>query len=138
SPDRTFDADGVATAPSPARDLAIDSAGRVVLAGNLGRYPYTPAVARLTESGQPDAAFGGGDGVASFATPLLPYAELHSLVIGPGDRPVVSGSTAPHTSDYDTDLDFFTARLTDDGSPDVSFNGTGYAIDDFFDGANYQ
>ena len=126
SPDTTFSDDGRQTVALEVPDVAVDSAGRVVLAG---MYNSDAALRRLTAAGEVDTSFGGGDGLATFDAPDDRTSWFESVVVAPGDKPVAAGVTYSATG---FDLDFLTARFNTDGSLDTSFNATGYAVEDFY------
>jgi len=76
--------------------LAVDSAGRAVVAGNITDINGQPraAVARLTSSGQPDATFGIGGRVLYevHADALWEYGN--SVAVLPDARILVAGTSA--------------------------------------------
>ena len=93
------------------------------------------AVARLNPDGSLDATFGsGGLAVADFGDGHDPGARLAVTADG---RIVVVGSAGPEQrrveGGHEPDLsDIAVARFNPDGSPDLSFNGTGRQRADFF------
>jgi uncharacterized delta-60 repeat protein len=102
-----------------ASGVAIDSLGRVVLAGTayIGGY-YQFAAARLTPTGAPDAGFGAGGKTTFF---MGSDADgVGGVAIDSQNRVVVAGS-AQNPSDFN----FAIARLTTAGGLDSSFNGNG-------------
>jgi uncharacterized delta-60 repeat protein len=134
SVDTTFGVDGWAGTPVGGLDVAVDAAGRAVLAGSGGN-PNTGTVVRLTPSGKLDPSFGGGDGVATVQPTPGGYSYFHSVTVTPGGEVVAAGyAWAPNAP---TNADLIVARFTADGSADVSFNGTGRVATDFFSGGDY-
>ena len=99
--------------------MAIDSLGRVVLAGTayIGGY-YQFAAARLTPTGAPDAGFGSGGKTTFF---MGSDADgVGGVAIDSQNRVVVAGS-----AQNPIDFNFAIARLTTTGDLDSSFNGNG-------------
>ncbi|HMC10333.1 MAG TPA: hypothetical protein VKH44_03550, partial [Pirellulaceae bacterium] len=129
--DTSFDGDGRATinfAPSQdrANDVAIQSDGKIVLAG----FSYTDitgndfAVARLTSSGSLDTSF---DGDGRVTIDYLPgyHNEAFSVALQPTDGKIV---LAGHMGNRDSG--FMVARLNLNGSRDPTFDGDGIALTD--------
>ncbi len=124
--DTSFDGDGWLTTTFPvggsatARDVRIDSAGRIVAAG----YTVTPAfymtVARYESDGSLDSTF-SGDGRAEISG-----AEAYALAIDSSDRVVLSGRLIGKP-------DFAVTRLDTNGVLDSSFGGDGIVQTDFGD-----
>ncbi|HNQ16282.1 MAG TPA: hypothetical protein PKM58_12000, partial [Pyrinomonadaceae bacterium] len=71
TPDNTFDGDGLAQVPSlqQANALAIQTDGKIVVAGIALPGDTDLALARFNSNGSPDTTF-DGDGVATLALPL--------------------------------------------------------------------
>ena len=121
--DRSFGADGVAT-PQVGGSLAVDSAGRALMAGSTGN---TLAVERFTTGGLPDQSF-DGDGLA-VASPvpasslqgLYSFQRGKALAVRPDDRPLVVGEALLDSGDTEV----LAAQFNPDGTPDASFNGDG-------------
>lgn len=86
--DRTFGADGMVVGPGGhATDVAVDSQGRIVVAGTPGSHGI--AVARYLVNGAADESFGAG-GVAY----VNPDSSMPGgLVVQPDDRILVTGAT---------------------------------------------
>jgi uncharacterized delta-60 repeat protein len=112
-----FGADG---AHGHAHALMVDAAGRIVVAGSTfhGLYPRL-VVARLNDDGALDPAF-DGDGM----TRVFPRdtGTAYAVTEDAAGRIVVVGAItygAAHGSNLGV------ARLNPDGSPDVTFGGTG-------------
>jgi uncharacterized delta-60 repeat protein len=106
--------------------VVIDSAGRIVVAGRAQRDElgdWDMAIARLTSTGALDGTF-DGDGLATVAFNLGggKLDAANDVVLDGAGRIVVAG-VAEFNSAGDTD--FAVARLTENGSLDVSFRNTG-------------
>jgi uncharacterized delta-60 repeat protein len=102
------------------RDVSIDEAGRIVLAGMGVRR--RPTVARLLSDGRFDPTF-GGDGIVGFEGVL----DVEALAVDSVGRIVLAGSG---NSGEGLDPDFAVARLLPDGAPDRSLAGTGFIVVD--------
>jgi len=76
--------------------LAIDSAGRAVVTGNITDINGRPrtAVARLTASGQPDATFGSGGRVVYEVRAAAVWEYSNSVATLPDGRILVGGTSA--------------------------------------------
>jgi len=147
--DRSFGAGGTVTVQRPAGmtfvlgDAAVDSQGRVLLAGTVRPQPTssTPdpllssaAVMRFSADGTIDRGF-GKEGVVitdlGIQPPLVPsgrYAGasvgLRSIAVDGQDRPVLTGAAVVKASfcrKDETVTNGFVARLTSSGAPDPSF-----------------
>ncbi|WP_193214116.1 choice-of-anchor D domain-containing protein [Luteolibacter marinus] len=91
------------------RALAIDSQGRIVLAGS--RDHHYMAIARLLANGAPDTTF-DGDGWMT-----LPLHQLAgAVVILPGDQILAGAVNGPYAA---------LVRLLADGTPDPAFGNAG-------------
>lgn len=112
--------------PTEARDVAIDSAGRIVAAGYTGGEV---ALLRLQPDGTPDSAF-GGDGIVT-ADPSPEPGEAgggaYAMALQPDGRIVVGGDVGT------TRFDFSLMRFLTDGTLDTSFDGDGMVRTDFGD-----
>jgi uncharacterized delta-60 repeat protein len=123
-------------------ELAIDSQGRLLLAGSAhpadGASPEAYVI-RLLPDGSRDPSFGnGGEVDTDFGLPsptagTAPSVVVSSLAVDAQDRPVVAGSFGPgagscsYTETLEApDRSAFLARLTATGTPDPSFAGTGF------------
>jgi uncharacterized delta-60 repeat protein len=118
-----------------ARSGAIDSAGRIVVAGRTavggegGRYTSAIGLARYNPNGTPDASFGtGGRVTTEFGAS---GGEANSLVIDSAGRMVVAGARDPGTRPR-----FAVARYDPGGTLDTSFSGDGTVTTGF--GAAYS
>jgi uncharacterized delta-60 repeat protein len=123
--DPTFNVDGVyqSSCPSTAvfSGVAVDSAGRIVLAGYRGSMPDTTVIVeRLTPSGLYDFSF-GGDGRVELGQ--LAYARAEALAIQPDDRIVLAG--------LEGFSDGLVVRLDPIGDLDGTFSGDGMIEVDF-------
>jgi uncharacterized delta-60 repeat protein len=96
--------------------LAVDSAtGKSYVSTLVDGVPFPTTVWRLTESGSPDASFGGGTGQVVFEQRIV-----HDLTTAPGDKLImVGGSFAANTANV--------WQLTGSGAPDPGF-GTGGSV----------
>ncbi|MFE1289783.1 calcium-binding protein [Streptomyces sp. NPDC058751] len=128
--DNTFSGDGRVFAdfdgPTEARDVAIDSSGRIVAAGYTGGWM---AVLRLTGDGTPDTTFGGdGTVTANPAGPVLQEGgDGRALALQADGKIVVGGQVGA------TRFDFALMRFNTDGSVDTGFDGDGIVRTDFGD-----
>lgn len=102
--------------------LALDSAGRVIVAGNTGGFfgGGNFQIIRLTSAGALDTGFGtSGQTTIDFGV----QDELKDVAVDSGDRIVAVGKTRPGG----TTSNFAIARLTSAGALDSSFSGDGLA-----------
>jgi uncharacterized delta-60 repeat protein len=130
--DATFGRGGVATADfdggiDMAVDVAVDSRGRIVLAGHAGGGTDEDfAAVRYTEDGVADPSFGTDGRRRAVFSPGREIAEAMS--IDREDRVIVAGrSELPGMFS-----DFAVTRFEVDGSVDTSFGAAGLAQTDFF------
>src|SRR5205814_2202033 len=138
APDPTFNGTGKATVgfnlggdrSDIASGVAIDAAGRVVVAGFAERTGPTNtvfAVARLSADGSLDASFDGdGRAIIDFGPAA---AGANAVAIDAAGRIVVAGYVQPLPGAGPAA--FAVARLNADGSLDASFDGDGRALIDF-------
>lgn len=126
--DPSFDGDGIVldnhSGGIVARDVAIDSAGRIVVAGKNAQGE--PLVARLLEDGRIDASFDHGVVHLPFK-----FFDIRALTIDRFGRILVAGGDVVDFGD----LDFGAIRLRDDGSLDPTFGGDGHLTFDTAGGA---
>ena len=113
-----------ATAVQPV-SLAIQPDGRIVVAATVGALfsDQRLALLRLTGEGDPDPAFGGGDGsvVVTNRASGMPMA----VALAGGNKIVVAGTRAPALNTSGT---IYVARFTPAGTLDATFgNETGFA-----------
>jgi uncharacterized delta-60 repeat protein len=134
--DTTFSADGRvmlgfgAGTDDEAFDLAIDSAGRIVVAGSSTNGSQTDfAIARLLTNGSPDTSF-DNDGLVT--TDFAAGADVaNGVVITPGDGIVAAGSAFTGVGS-----DFALARYSSTGVLDSAFDGDGKVTTDFVGAAD--
>lgn len=152
-PDPQFGSGGSASVPVPAgmafvlADAAVDSQGRVLLAGSASPLPSSSApdpllssalVIRLGADGAVDSGFGNGGTLLTdfgFAAPTVPTGKylgasvgLRSIAVDSGNRPVISGAAVTKIGDcYRASAisTGFVARLTEGGAPDPTFGTSG-------------
>jgi uncharacterized delta-60 repeat protein len=119
-PDASFSGDGFFNL-DPAGDndadsanaLAIDSAGRILVAGSDSGAATDMSVVRLLDSGAPDASYGGGDGI--LIQDIAGGAEvINGIALDPAGQLVVAGTRANN---------FLVARVTTAGALDLTFGG---------------
>jgi len=130
--DTSFNADGVGSIDpglsSAPRSVAVDSAGRIVVAGEafLGGSDHAFEVARFTSDGDPDTSFGGGDGLVQ-VNPGSGDDQAAAVAIDSHDRIVVAGwnTTAAGPTR------FAILRLTTLGDLDPNFSGDGEVFSSF-------
>ena len=104
-----------------ANAMAIQTDGRIVLAGATSDSPGEFALLRLNADGSHDASFGGGAGVTTaIAGTTGTWGD--AVAVQRDGKIVAAGKT-----DTDTDTVFALARYNPDGSLDASF-GTGGTV----------
>lgn len=115
-PEISFGDHGYATFPGfgPVNALATDHAGRLFAVSQ-----ERSRITKINGSGQPDPSF-GGDGSMTVADFGLERLHLWSLISPPAGGLAAAGITygGPQMA---------ALRLRPDGSPDTSFNGSGFA-----------
>lgn len=109
----------VGTSDSEARGVAIDGAGRVLVAGfALNGIEKDFAVVRYKANGELDTTFSfDGKTTVSFGAS---NDTANAIAIQPDGKIVVAG-----VAETSGDLDIALARLNDDGTLDATFNSTG-------------
>ena len=120
----TFD---FTTGTSLVRDVAIDSAGRIVVAGTIIISPGGQtrfAVARLNPDGSPDTSFDGDGKATAFSVNSVALA----VAIQGNDKIVMGGYVNATTSARN----FALARFDVNGTLDSTFGSGGLVITDFF------
>ena len=132
APDDSWSGDGVISFDSSgsgefddAAAIAIDSRGRVIVAGDAG--PGSRRGSRLpgsTRSGGLDHSFGQGDGIRLDNIDVGGSDQLMGLAIDSADRAVVAGSSA--TGGPASPPQVIVGRYTTAGAPDGSFSGDGF------------
>jgi len=123
--DSSFNADGIAsvnmtTGSDLANTVALDSTGKIVLAGSVSGNGRQIGVARLTTAGNPDTTFSGDGHLIKNLTRKADIAV--SSVIQPDDKIVLSGVTNSSTS---TNSKMIALRYNVDGTADTSFSTDG-------------
>jgi uncharacterized delta-60 repeat protein len=118
-----------------ARLAVIDSSGRILVAGSVIVYTGNRAnsqlgLARLTSAGAPDPSF-DGDGYSIFSF-FADQSSPYAIALQPDGKILVAvthaysstppGRLSPRSAFYITII-----RLLADGTPDVSFDGDGFA-----------
>ena len=123
--DETFGGDGVITFPTTyptrANDVAIQTDGKIVVAGRSEASHGSFMLARLTPTGEMDTSFGAGGQVYTDFDPNEDDGA-EAVLIQPDGKIVAAGSA------YDGDPDCGIARYNTDGSLDSTFSGDGKAI----------
>ena len=135
-----FGADNPAGESSGATQVALQTDGKLVIAGGLGGYglpisstsqSYRLGVERLNPDGSPDPTFGGGDGRVVLTFPGVTkrnfpfFGAVEALGIGAdGKIVVVSQVPGPYGIGQ---LIFAATRLNPDGTADATFDGDGFA-----------
>ncbi|HEV8623968.1 MAG TPA: Ig-like domain-containing protein [Acidimicrobiia bacterium] len=109
--------------------VAIQSDGKIVVAGYTSGASDDFAIARYNSNGSLDTGF-SGDGKAT--TDFGGYEGASAVAIQPDDKIVVAGHTSGASDD------FAVARYNTNGSPDSSFDGDGKLTTDFggYEGAS--
>jgi uncharacterized delta-60 repeat protein len=119
--DSTFGSNGKATFPiEPAKSLALQSDGKLVIVGGMTLSRYNP-------DGKADTAFGAGGKVTIVANGG-PLDAMEGVAVQSDGKIVVAGHTSIPPSIFD---DFVVARFNPDGSKDTSFGTGGMTITDF-------
>lgn len=123
--------------PFELSDLAIDSQGRIVMAGTAA-YARRAVILRFRPNGIPDSEFGGGDGAVKTDFELPPPEHLvpgedptetgvsvAGVAVDPQDRIVVSGAAIEYFGYCLTTTKGYVARLTAEGILDPTFGSNG-------------
>jgi uncharacterized delta-60 repeat protein len=123
--DSTFDVDGkVITSLTGGNDnalaLAIQSDGKIVVAGNCPAGGTQFCTARYTTSGAPDTSF-NGTGIVT--TAVAGFSAATSIALQADGKLVLAGLCSDTGNN-----DFCALRYNADGSRDTSFNGSGAVI----------
>lgn len=126
-PDASFGSAGLVTTEvgpgaDVARAIAVDEAGRIVVAGSAsGAVGLDFAVVRYQPNGKLDESFGSkGKTIVSFADDA---DTAYSLVLQRDGKIVIGGDS--NQAGGQTGLDFALLRLDADGKPDASFGDAG-------------
>jgi uncharacterized delta-60 repeat protein len=122
SPDTGFGTDGKVTTPLGAQALAIQSDGKIVVAGNsFNGTKYGFGLARYNADGSPDTGFGTGGN--AIPTIVGQGDQVSSVAIQSDGKIVVAGYSNVDLTIY-AYTDFALVRYNADGSLDTGF-GTG-------------
>lgn len=108
---------------------AIDSEGRIVIAGNYASPLKTTGivVARVLPDGSLDEDFGGGDGIYKVYNTMLNWS-IRDVAVDSSDRIIVGGfQHNPSTGSYK----MLAARLTTSGNLDTTYGSSGISVVDF-------
>ena len=116
-----------------AHAMALDEAGRIVLAGWAeppnGGSGTAIGVARLLPSGERDVSFGGEGMVRTVVAGAgSAWVMAHAVAVAPGGKVVVAGGAG------DGGSAFVVARYNDNGTLDATFDGDGVALTPFVPG----
>ena len=131
TPDFGFGVGGVATTQAGTigadhvTNVLIQADGKIVLAGNDGAGGIGPgqmAAARFLPDGTADSTYGSGGAVVA-NIPAHVSVNTFGAILQGNDHLLLIGGTAIVLVDIDT----VTARITDSGTLDPSWNGTGLA-----------
>jgi uncharacterized delta-60 repeat protein len=127
--DTGFSGDGIVTTPfgnefDSADAIALQSDGRILVAGRVGVSPARFAVVRYNSDGTPDATF-DGDGMVT--TTILQNAGAHAVALQADGKIIVAGDARNSSNE-----DFFTVvRYNPDGSIDATFGSSGMVFTSF-------
>ena len=127
--DTTFDGDGKVTTAVGSFDdyvssLAIQSDGKIVVAGYSGNVRWDFALTRYNSNGSLDTTF---DGDGKVTTAVGSFDDVASSVSIQSDgKIVVAGSSSD-----DSNVDFALTRYNSNGSLDTTFDGDGKVTTDF-------
>ena len=129
--DPTFDGDGIAEVPVFAggqqmavNGIAVQSDGKIVVAGTVGTTSKDFAVARLNTDGTPDTSF-SDDGITTIDLGTT-QDDARDVAIQPADGKIVLAGLARLVSTSDDVV--AVARFNADGSPDNGFTGDGREV----------
>lgn len=131
--DSSFDADGIkvvdmGSSTDKATDMTLQSDGKIVVVGEVqGYWSQDAAVLRLNSNGSLDTSFSSdGKGYYDFNH----FKDDHATAVTmQGSKIVVVGWVKQSSSS--TLNNFVVMRLNANGSPDLSFNGSGVAYVNF-------
>jgi uncharacterized delta-60 repeat protein len=128
----TYSQFDLATTSEDGTAVAIDSAGRILAAGNTVEAGGAVAAMRFTSAFAPDLAFGAGGSVTNWT---LSYAftnsEAKAAALQPDGKLVVVGNGGRGQSPQVTVAGIALTRFNADGSLDTSFGDGGVAIDPY-------
>jgi uncharacterized delta-60 repeat protein len=137
TPDNSFGSAGIATAGNvTAESMAVQPDGKIVVGGNVRGVDGTGHLwlARCHANGSLDTAFGSGGTVTMAPLPGGNRPEFRRLALQSDGKIVAAGDVVSELN-Y-SDYDFLVCRFHPDGSPDLSFNGTGRVSTNLTPGAN--
>jgi uncharacterized delta-60 repeat protein len=136
--DRTFGDGGLVRGRfegnrSIARDLAVLSDGRIVVAGEatLGNASNAVAVSRYNPDGTRDATFSiNGEAVTKFSLPMGSAAtfSINKMAVAPDGSLYLGGRFYSGAGTADTDDSLAVMRFTANGAADARFNADGLAL----------
>jgi uncharacterized delta-60 repeat protein len=139
--DTTFSGDGKQTTRfgesiDQAQDLALQTDGRIVVAGGTGNGDF--GLARYTADGSLDTTFSGdGKQTTDFADPgadSRPFDSIGGVALQEDGKVIAAGASRPFAFGP-VDARFALARYNPDGSLDTTFSEDGKQITSFGDGA---
>lgn len=130
--DESFDTDGKVTTDfdskgETANAVALQSGGKIVVAGLRGDVVDDTILARYNEDGSLDDSFGSGGKVT-----LIDENVSGNMVLQSDDKIVLTGGIASEPND------FLVTRLTSSGDPDLDFGNGGRTTFDFGGEFNLQ
>jgi len=105
--------------------VAVDPAGRIVVAGTATGNGEDFALARFTADGRPDASFNGGDAAntsGAIRTHISRDDRAQALAIQPDGKIVAAGYSNGRSAD------FAAVRYLEDGSLDPTFGAAGTGV----------
>ena len=113
------------TAPE---DIAVDHAGRVIVANTIASFPGSGGAAavqlrRFRSDGSVDTAFGGGDGATELTYAAGRDSTVEAIAIDSNNRIVIGGNLQRGDTE-----DPVVARVTAGGSLDASFHDDGINV----------
>lgn len=132
SPDTTFGSDGVVTTAigsgAKASSIALQSDGKIVVAGEGSGDRVEFAIARYMPDGSLDPSFGAG-GVVT--TAVGDYSSASAVVLQPDGKIIAAGTTLASDAGFQPLDDFAVVRYNPSGSLDPSFGSGGVVRTDF-------
>ncbi|HWB05775.1 MAG TPA: choice-of-anchor D domain-containing protein [Verrucomicrobiales bacterium] len=137
TPDNSFGSAGIATVGSvTAESIAVRADGKIVAAGTARVVGGSGQLwlARCHANGSLDTAFGDGGTVTMAPLPAGNRPEFHRIALQSDGKIVAAGEVVSELN-Y-SNFDFLVCRFHPDGSPDLSFNGTGRVTTDLTPGTN--
>ena len=104
--------------------IVITPEGKIIVGGSANLNGHNQSVlVQYTATGLPDATFGNNGMIITDLGGA--YSAIFSLAVQPDGKIVAAGTAGTN------DGDFALARYNEDGSPDLSFNGTGMVTSNF-------